>query len=136
MSGWDAWLPQITGVGFAGGLMISADGAFLAATPGYVATAAECLALANKFKNPDTWSATPTTFQGQKYLALACNDHTAEFKMGTKGASGFKTARGTTTTTVRKQTKWQKLSFGRLYLSLQACTPTHERTSHQLCSNS
>jgi len=95
MSGWDAWLPQITGVGFAGGLLISADGAFLAATPGYVATAAECASLANKFKKPDTWSATPTTFQGQKYLALACNDHTAEFKMGSKGASGFKTARGT-----------------------------------------
>ena len=95
MSGWDAWLPQITGVGFAGGLLISGDGAFLAATPGYKATPAECASLANKFKKPDTWSATPTTFQGQKYLALACNDHTAEFKMGSKGASGFKTQRGT-----------------------------------------
>ena len=95
MSGWDAWLPQITGVGFAGGLLISADGAFLAATPGYKATPQECASIAQKFKKPDTWSATPTTFQGQKYLALACNDHTAEFKMGSKGASGFKTPRGT-----------------------------------------
>lgn len=95
MSGWAAWLPQITGYGFAGGALVASNGAFLAASPGYQMTAAECMDIVKKFGNPALFNSSPNTFAGQKYLALRCNDQVAEFKSGDKGISSFRTKKGT-----------------------------------------
>lgn len=95
MSGWDAWLPQITGVGFAGGLLLRDDNVFLAATPGYQPTQAEIANICGKFKKGNWNDGTGVSFAGQKYMALRCDTEFAEFKMGTKGASAFHTPNGT-----------------------------------------
>ena len=82
MSGWDAWTGQmvqnenVQAAGFYG----LDNGVQWSATAGLSVTAAEAMALVNRFKEPNSGAALMAS--GEKYMALNCTTDTLRGKSG------------------------------------------------------